>query len=622
MSALVAAQSVLSQLCTDSVCHFSLVIRRTKTMTHTRNLNGRRDTNSVVVKVTNKLLTEATGIHWHGLHMRSTPYMDGVPYVTQCPIMPRESFVYRFNAEPAGTHFYHSHLRTQREDGLFGAFIVHRASRVFNSALINGRGRFGNNRAPLSTFMVPSGGHVNFRIIHVGPDYPFRFSVDQHELTVTASDGFNMTPRRVQSVIIYPGETYDVRINGTARPDLYWVRAKTLRVGHCTKCYPYDEVVVVPDDVTEEVRAILRYQGVTADRDPTTTKRGCTNDNPCHVFNCPFAGYPEHLHTSCINMNDVEALALPSEGAGQPKATDRYAGHSRTTEAADVIEIFLNFNFAIGSSVNGRRFIGPTAPLHQNTTAATVPCDEELCLRSGCRCTHMIDIPYNQTIQLVMYNTFAPTSQTHHSVHIHGHAFRVVAMGFPSYNKTTGRYMQPNTDVKCKNDLCTDATWRDGPPLLNLINPPLKDTVLVPANGYTVVRFRSDNPGHWMLHCHNDQHMNEGMALVLREAADRHPPPPAGFPTCGGFTWSSEQYQRALDGGGPAVPTGPPDVQTTCTAPDLQVIALSAVGGAVVMAATLAAAIYCVINRKKAASPPAVTVAADAVPLKSNVGDA
>ncbi|XP_078590744.1 uncharacterized protein LOC144870452 isoform X1 [Branchiostoma floridae x Branchiostoma japonicum] len=745
MSALVAAQSVLSQPCTDSVCHFSLVIRRTKTMTHTRNLNGRRDTNSVklrddgrlelfsplgnpahpgkenvngtlvpmeevittdgvqrnvitvndmfpgptievvegaqvVVKVTNKLLTEATGIHWHGLHMRSTPYMDGVPYVTQCPIMPRESFVYRFRAEPAGTHFYHSHLGTQREDGLFGALIVHRArspimpsipvllhdwyhieatpywtsnmfgldhagdgeymlgayerpfshdgvkvsSRVFNSALINGRGRFGDNRAPLNTFMVPSGGHVNFRIIHVGPDYPFRFSVDQHELTVTASDGLDMTPRRVQSVIIYPGESYDVRINGTARPDLYWVRAETLRVGHCTKCYPYDEVVVVPDDVTEEVRAILRYQGVTADRDPTTTKRGCTNDNPCHVFNCPFAGYPEHLHTSCINMNDVEALALPSEGAGQPKATDRYAGHSRTTEAADVIEIFLNFNFAIGSSVNGRRFIGPTAPLHQNTTAATVPCDEELCLRSGCRCTHIIDIPYNQTIQLVMYNTFAPTSQTHHSVHIHGHAFQVVAMGYPSYNKTTGRYMQPNTDVKCKNDLwlCTDATWRDGPPLLNLINPPLKDTVLVPANGYTVVRFRSDNPGHWMLHCHNDQHMNEGMALVLREAADRHPPPPAGFPTCGGFTWSSEQYQRALDGGGPAVPPGPPDVQTTCTAPDLQVIALSAVGGAVVMAATLAAAIYCAINRKKAASPPAVTVAADAVPLKSNVGDA
>ncbi|CAH1271167.1 KLHL24 [Branchiostoma lanceolatum] len=398
----------------------------------------------VVVTITNKLLSEATSIHWHGMHMRGMPYMDGVSYVTQCPIMPRESFVYRFRAEPAGTHFYHSHHSTQREDGLFGALIVHKekysvmpsvpvilhdwyhvestaywisnvfrlenggdgeyelgayqrsfshdgvklSSRAFNSALINGRGRYGNNKAPLSTFSVSPGGDVGFRIIHVGPDYPFRFSVDQHELTVTASDGFDMIPRIVHSVIIYPGESYDVTINGTLPPDLYWIRAETPRAGHCTKCYPYDEVKVVPDDVIQEVRAILAYQGVTADRDPTTTKRNCSEEKPCYVFNCPFAGYPENTNTRCISVADSQVYS--SEDAEESKFTVKDDEESHNVKDLGVREIFLNFNFIIGSSVNGRRFVGPTAPLHQNNTEATVPCDEEQCLQNGCRCTHII----------------------------------------------------------------------------------------------------------------------------------------------------------------------------------------------------------------------------------------
>ncbi|CAH1253093.1 Hypp1080 [Branchiostoma lanceolatum] len=256
------------------------------------------------------------------------------------------------------------------------------SSRAFNSALVNGRGRYGNNKAPLSTFSVTPGGDVGFRIIHVGPDYPFRFSIDQHELTVTASDGFDLIPRIVQSDIIYPGESYDVTINGTLPPDLYWIRAETPRAGHCTKCYPYDEVNVVLDDVIQEVRAILAYQGFTADRDPTTTKRNCSEEKPCYVFNCPFAGYPENTNTRCISVADSQVYS--SEDAEESKFTVKDDEESHNTKDLGVTEIFLNFNFIIGSSVNGHRFVGPTAPLHQNNTEATVPCDEEQCLRNGC----------------------------------------------------------------------------------------------------------------------------------------------------------------------------------------------------------------------------------------------
>lgn len=48
-------------------------------------------------------------MHWHGHHQRGTPYMDGVPQVTQCGIPPGGTFRYRFKAAHRGTHFWHSH---------------------------------------------------------------------------------------------------------------------------------------------------------------------------------------------------------------------------------------------------------------------------------------------------------------------------------------------------------------------------------------------------------------------------------------------------------------------------------------------------------------------------------
>ena len=78
----------------------------------------------VLVDVYNRLSSEATSIHWHGMHQMNTPWMDGVEHITQCGIAPSSSFRYIFRAFPPGTHWYHSHSGAQRTDGLFGALIV------------------------------------------------------------------------------------------------------------------------------------------------------------------------------------------------------------------------------------------------------------------------------------------------------------------------------------------------------------------------------------------------------------------------------------------------------------------------------------------------------------------
>jgi manganese oxidase len=61
-------------------------------------------------------------IHFHGWH---EPSMDGSLPEHQIP--PGESFVYEFDAEPAGLHLYHCHtvpLKRHLHRGLYGVFIV------------------------------------------------------------------------------------------------------------------------------------------------------------------------------------------------------------------------------------------------------------------------------------------------------------------------------------------------------------------------------------------------------------------------------------------------------------------------------------------------------------------
>jgi FtsP/CotA-like multicopper oxidase with cupredoxin domain len=74
--------------------------------------------------LTNEAEGAATAIHWHGIRQLNTQYMDGAPYVTQCPIPFGEKFRYAFHADDEGTHFYHSHAGHQKANGIYGALIV------------------------------------------------------------------------------------------------------------------------------------------------------------------------------------------------------------------------------------------------------------------------------------------------------------------------------------------------------------------------------------------------------------------------------------------------------------------------------------------------------------------
>ncbi|MBK9713756.1 MAG: multicopper oxidase domain-containing protein [Kouleothrix sp.] len=69
-------------------------------------------------------LPQSTSIHFHGLYVPNN--MDGVPFVTQPPVKPGESFTYEFTVRNFGSHMYHSHHNSTEQvgKGLLGAFIV------------------------------------------------------------------------------------------------------------------------------------------------------------------------------------------------------------------------------------------------------------------------------------------------------------------------------------------------------------------------------------------------------------------------------------------------------------------------------------------------------------------
>ena len=75
------------------------------------------------IYVHNKL-KESTSLHWHGLMVPNPE--DGVPYLTQMPIEPNTTYLYRFPLIQNGTHWYHSHSGLQEQIGMYGSFIINK----------------------------------------------------------------------------------------------------------------------------------------------------------------------------------------------------------------------------------------------------------------------------------------------------------------------------------------------------------------------------------------------------------------------------------------------------------------------------------------------------------------
>lgn len=200
-------------------------------------------------------------------------------------------------------------------------------------------------------------------------------------------------------------------------------------------------------------------------------------------------------------------------------------------------EYFMNFHY-FGkpwqrTSLHGRQFLLPKAVpfLKKNPKEAMIECPKVCTYEKMCQCTNTLQIKKNKIIQFTFFNMGVDAARdgTAHPIHLHGHHFYIMAMGFGIYNQSTNMFRRGATQVHCpdllKDEACTDAEWLDPNwkngnissfEFANMIDPPMKDTVIIPVGGYVVVRFRSDNIGYWFLHCHIETHSAMGMGIIIK----------------------------------------------------------------------------------------------------------
>lgn len=85
----------------------------------------------IVITVHNNITDpeEGTTVHWHGFLQTDTPWQDGIPGVTQCPIAPGKTFTYEIQATLYGTSWYHAHYSGQYADGIVGPIVIYGPSK-------------------------------------------------------------------------------------------------------------------------------------------------------------------------------------------------------------------------------------------------------------------------------------------------------------------------------------------------------------------------------------------------------------------------------------------------------------------------------------------------------------
>ncbi len=249
-----------------------------------------------------------------------------------------------------------------------------------------------NGRIPAApaTFAAKPGQRVRLRIINAGADTAFRVALGGHQMTITHTDGFPITPQKVDALLIGMAERYDVIV--------------TLKDG----VFP---LVALAEGKNNLARALIRTG---AGQTPPATLQ--PTELQGHLVQVP-------------SLLGSPAAALPT---GSPD---------------------IQLTAKLGGAMAPYQWT-----INDRTYDQTIP----LQIRQG------------QRGRL----TLANTTDMWHPMHLHGHTFQVV--------RTDGQL-----GVR-------------------------KDTIVVKPHTKMAVDLIANNPGVWMLHCHNGYHSEAGMMTRLQ----------------------------------------------------------------------------------------------------------
>jgi len=498
--------------------------------------------------------------------------------VTQAPILPGQSFTYRFEAYPPGTHYYHSHMdAVQGARGIRGPLVIERANDpvreefaydedlvVFMSdewrdpssclklegampgndvcadirhGSFNGMYGNGSKAYPFPLITVKANTCYRMRWIMAGSNTEnFQITVSGHNMTLVSIDGgYDVRPVQVRRFNLHLGERVDVILCTDQEPGNYLIHAQydyacALTKGHfippgfdaVPSCdffayLHYDTEPPFPSDL----------QGTGGGRHPKSTS-GVDFD---------------------LTLPEGYSVTQPRQPEPEPEDPDvRYTinlGLIAPTYSAATDRPLTKGRWYMDEDARNppRSYELPTTPLYHSKG------------RCGVRDIPIINVPENATTVEVVVQNLSPAA---HVLHMHGMPFKVInvanytswcglnqsaCFGLPWWGPTTILNKCPKDRRKpgdpnhknielggywgCTYDAATDKATQ------NLETPLIKDSFQLWQRSWAVIRFKADRPGFWYFHCHETQHLMLGLQTVFNILPSKQPPVPADVPTSG-----------------------------------------------------------------------------------------
>lgn len=470
------------------------------------------------IVVNNKLSNEEVSIHWHGILL--PPLEDGVAYVNTPPIFAGKSRTFKFKIRQHGTYWYHSHTAVQEQKGVYGAFIIHPKKKTiqYDKDVV----------AVLSDWSDENADQIIANLRKDGEYYAFKKGTIRSwtgaikagklgtfldnewtrmggmDLSDVGYDAFLINGKRdSQLLTAHPGEKIRIRIINAAASSYFYVSlgqlpmkiisadgvdmepvlAKEVLMGMAETI---DVILEVPEHKNFELRATVQDVTGFASAWIGMGERVPAPDKPYPDLYASMDGHAAHdMSGSTDHSAHGGAKADAHAGHGQAKAPEidhskmdhSKMGHGtskkqptketlRTVESLTVDEMKAKEKTAFPA--NTPRFDlklilgGDMERYIWHINGKAIHQDRTITVKEG---------------DVVRF-TFQNDTMMHHPMHLHGHFFRVI-------NKFGE-------------------------------SSPMKHTVDVPPHGSRTIEFLANEPGEWMLHCHNLYHMKTGMARVVK----------------------------------------------------------------------------------------------------------
>jgi FtsP/CotA-like multicopper oxidase with cupredoxin domain len=319
----------------------------------------------------------------------------------------------------------------------------------------------------------PADGWVSLNFVMAATFMLVTASIDHHDMWIYEIDGHYVMPRRIQGVIMYPGERYSVLVKLDKAPGDYILRvpATLSQVMSAFAVIRYKgskpATTLQPGVIPPSTTGYIDYGGFNTSANVTILDGGYD-----HVP--PFPPYPPAAHAN--------AMHVVSMGRWQAPWRWTFTGKAVMPVDAGAYDPIL---------------YAPNSPLALDTNLT-------------------IRTLHNSWVDVVLRVGALPgePAEISHAIHKHGSKVWLIGQGDGIWNYPS-----------------VEAAMAAEPGNFNLVDPNYRDTVITTFRGaaWFVIRYQATNPGPWLLHCHVETHLAGGMGMVIMDGVDNWPVVPSEY---------------------------------------------------------------------------------------------